>query len=91
MTSGKTTALTIWNFVGKVMSLLFNTLSRFVTAVLPRSKQGNYIHTLSGCVGTWLQRAGSSLHHMGSFIAAVDSSGGTWALGCRLISSGKWA
>ena len=31
-------ALTIWAFVGKVMSLLFNTLSRFVTAFLPRSK-----------------------------------------------------
>ena len=30
MTSGKTIALTIWTFVSKVMSLLFNTLSRFV-------------------------------------------------------------
>ena len=30
MTSGQTLALTIWTFVGKVMSLLFNTLSRFV-------------------------------------------------------------
>ena len=30
MTTGKTTALTIWTFVGKVMSLLFNMLSRFV-------------------------------------------------------------
>ena len=35
---GKTMALSIWTFVGKVMSLLFNTLSRFVTAFLPRSK-----------------------------------------------------
>ena len=34
----KTTALTIWTFVGKVMSPLFNTLSRFVIAFLPRSK-----------------------------------------------------
>ena len=32
-----TTALTIWTFVGKAMSLLFNTLSRFVIAFLPRS------------------------------------------------------
>ena len=32
MTIGKTIALTIWTFVGKVMSLLFNTLSRFVIA-----------------------------------------------------------
>ena len=38
MTTGKTIALTIWTFVGKVMSLLFNTLSRFVIAFPPRSK-----------------------------------------------------
>ena len=38
MTTGKTTALTRQTFDGKVMSLLFNTLSRFVTAFLPRSK-----------------------------------------------------
>ena len=38
MTIGKTIALTIGTFVGKVMSLLFNTLSRFVIAILPRSK-----------------------------------------------------
>ena len=37
MTTGKTTALAIWTFVSKVMSLLFNTLSRFVRAFLPRS------------------------------------------------------
>ena len=38
MTTGKTKTLTIWNFVSKVMSLLFNMLSRFVIAFLPRSK-----------------------------------------------------
>jgi len=38
MTTGKTIALTIWAFVGKVMSLLFNTLSRFAIAFLSRSK-----------------------------------------------------
>ena len=38
MTSGKTIALTRHTFVGKVMSLLFNILSRFVVAFLPRSK-----------------------------------------------------
>ena len=37
MTTGKTVALTIWTFVGKMMSLVFNTLSRFVIAFLPRS------------------------------------------------------
>ena len=38
MTTGKTIALTIWTFVCKVMSLLFNILSRFVIAFIPRSK-----------------------------------------------------
>ena len=38
MTTGKTTALTIQTCVGKVMSLLFNRLSRFIIAFLPRSK-----------------------------------------------------
>ena len=38
MTTGKTTALTRRTFVGKVMSLLFNKLSRLVIAFLPRSK-----------------------------------------------------
>ena len=38
MTTGKTIALTVWIFVGKVMSLLFNMLSKFVIAFLLRSK-----------------------------------------------------
>ena len=38
MTTGKTTALTQWTFVDKVMSLLFNMLSRLVITFLPRSK-----------------------------------------------------
>ena len=38
MTTGKTIALTRQIFVGKIMSLLFDTLSRFVIAFLPRSK-----------------------------------------------------
>ena len=38
MTTGKTIALTIWTFVGKIISLLFNMLSRLVIAFLPRSK-----------------------------------------------------
>ena len=38
MSTGNTIALTIQSFIGKVMSLLFNTLSRFVIAFLPRSK-----------------------------------------------------
>ena len=39
MSTGKTIALTRWTFVGKVMSLLFTVLSRFVIAFLPRSNQ----------------------------------------------------
>ena len=38
MTTGKTIGLTIWTFVSKVMSLLFNMLSRFVIALIPRRK-----------------------------------------------------
>ena len=39
MTTGKIIALTRWTFVGKVMSLLFNMLSRLVRTFLPRSKR----------------------------------------------------
>ena len=39
MTIGKTIALTRWTFVGKVMSLVFNMLSRLVIDFLPRSKR----------------------------------------------------
>ena len=38
MTTEKTIALTRWTFVGKVMSLLFNVISRLVITFLPRSK-----------------------------------------------------
>ena len=39
ITTGKTIALTRWTFVGKVMSLLFNMLSRLVIILLPRSNR----------------------------------------------------
>ena len=42
-----TTALTTWTFVGKVMSLLFNMLLRFVIAFLPRNKSLNFMATLT--------------------------------------------
>ena len=51
MTTGKTVALTTWTFFGKVMSLLFNMLSRLVTVFLPRSN-----HLLI----SWLQSRKSS-------------------------------
>ena len=50
MTTGKTIALTMWNFIGKVMSLLLNTLSRFVIPFLPRGK-----HLLISCGSHHLQ------------------------------------
>ena len=43
MTTGKTIALTRWTFVGKVMSLLLNMLSRLVITFLPRSKRLNFM------------------------------------------------
>ena len=52
MTTGKTIALTRWAFVSKVMSLLFNTLSRFVVVFLPRSKTSfinNFMAAVSVC------------------------------------------
>ena len=39
MTTGKTIALTRWTFVGKIMSLFFNMLTKFVVAFLPRNKR----------------------------------------------------
>ena len=49
MTTGKTIALTIWTFVGKVMSLLFNMLSRLVIDFLPRSKSLNFMAAVTIC------------------------------------------
>ena len=43
MTTGKTMSLTRWTFVGKVMSLLFNMLSRLVITFLPKSKCLNFM------------------------------------------------
>ena len=49
MTTGKTTALTRWTFVGKVTSLLFNLLSRLVTAFLSRRMSLNFMGTVTIC------------------------------------------
>ena len=56
LTTGKIIALTIWTFVSKVMSLLFNTVSRFVIAFLPRSKR-LLISRLQSLVISWLNVA----------------------------------
>jgi len=49
MTTGKTTALTRWTIVGKVVSLLFNIPSRVVIAFLPRSKCLNFMAAVTIC------------------------------------------
>ena len=49
MTSGKTTALTIWTFVSKVISLVFTMLSRLVIAFLSRSKSFNFMAAVTIC------------------------------------------
>ena len=49
MTTGKTIALTRWTFVSKVMSLLFNMLSRWVITFLPRSKRLNFMAAVTNC------------------------------------------
>ena len=49
MTTGKTIALTRWTFVGKVMSLLLNMLSRWVITFLPRSKRLNCMAAVTIC------------------------------------------
>ena len=49
MTAGKTIAVTRWTFVGKLMSLVFNMLSRFVIAFLPRSKCLNFMAAVTIC------------------------------------------
>ena len=58
-TTGKTIDLTRWTFVGKVMSLLLNMLSRFVIAFLPRSKHLNFMAavTVPGDFGAQIGRA----------------------------------
>ena len=49
VTTGKTIALTRWTFVGKVMSLVFNMLSRLVITFLPRSKRLNFMAAITIC------------------------------------------
>ena len=49
MTTGKTIALIRWTFVDKVMSLLFNMLSRLVITFLPRSKSFNFMFAVTIC------------------------------------------
>ena len=64
MTTGKTIALTRWTFVGQVMSLLFNMLSRLVITFLPRSKHLliSWLQSLSAVI-EWLKGSESLLNN----------------------------
>ena len=57
MTTGKTIALTRQTFVGKVMSLLLNMLSRLVMTFLPRSKRLNFMAAVTICSDFGLVKA----------------------------------
>ena len=65
MTTGKTIALTRWTFVGKVISLLFNILSRLVITFLPRSK-----HLLI----SWLQSPSAVILEPAKIKSVTDST-----------------
>ena len=62
MTTGKTIVLTVWTFVCKVMSLLFNMLSRLVIDFLPRSK--HLFPSLEPHIITWFQIHGKLAHSL---------------------------
>ena len=62
MTTGKNIALTRWTFVGKVMSLLFNMLSRFVIAFLPRSQHLSISWIQSPSAAIW-EPKGKKIFH----------------------------
>ena len=84
MTTGKTIALPRWTFVGKVMSLLFNMLSRLVIAFLPRSKQVsfNFMAAVTICRDSGAQENKVS-HCFHCFPIYLPWSDGT---GCRDLS-----
>ena len=68
MTTGKTIGLTRWTFVGKVMSLLLNMLSRLVITFLPRSKCLNFMAAITTCSDFRAPKM--------TYITAINASGG---------------
>ena len=76
MTTGKTMALTRWTFVGKIMSLLFNMLSRLVITFLPRSKR---------LLISWLQSPSTVILEPKKIksVTASTFSPSTWSDGTR--------
>ena len=77
MTTGKTISLTKWTFVGKVMSLLFNMLSRLVIAFLPRSRRVfNFMALVTICSDFGAQEH-KVCHYFHCFLIYLPWSDGT--------------
>ena len=77
MTPGKTIVLTIWALVSKVMSLLFNMLSRFVIAFLPREQASfNFMTAVTICSDFGAQE-NKTCHHFHCFPIYLPWSDGT--------------
>ena len=73
--SWKTIALTKWTFVCKVMSLLFNILSRLLTVFLPRNKCLNFMAAVTICSDFGAQENSLSLFHWGRlFLRKISQS-----------------
>ena len=77
MTTGNTIALTIRTFVCKVISLLFNMLSRFVIAFLPRSKCLNFMAAVTVCSDLGAQRKYNELMEE-MFLSTLDCLFSIW-------------
>ena len=77
MTTGKTIALTRWNFVGKVKSLLFNMLSRLVITFLPRRKTFNFMAAVTICndFGAQENKVCHSFHCFPIYLPWSDGTG----------------
>ena len=76
MTTGKTIALTRWPFVGKVMSLLFNMLSRLVITYLPRSKRLliSWLQSPSAVILEPPKIKSDSFHHFPIYLPRSDGT-----------------
>ena len=72
MTTGEIIALTRWTFVGKVMSLLFNALSRLVITFLPRKKCLNFMAAVTICGDFEL---GCSIVSLTAFVIIITHNG----------------
>ena len=74
MTTGKNITLTIWTFVSKVMSLIFNMRSRFVTAFLPRCKR-LLISWRQSDSGAQENKVSHCFHHFPNYLPWSDGTG----------------